>query len=65
MSVPEDSTLRRHYLTELKYQQEKNMERFMNQTIPQETIIYAEPFWSKGVLIPAIAFLFFLAVIFI
>ena len=65
MSVPEDSTLRRHYLTELKYQQEKNMERFMSQTIPQKTIIYAEPLWSKGVLIPAIAFLFFLAVIFI
>ena len=65
MSVPEDSTLRRHYLTELKYQQEKNMERFMNQTIPQKPIIYAEPFWSKPVLIPLVAFIFFILVIFV
>lgn len=51
-NIPEDSMLRRHYLTE---QQNKK----------EETIIYAQPLWSNGVLIPTIAFLFFLAVLFI
>ena len=63
-NIPEDSMLRRHYLTELKFQQERNIEKFMNQTKPQiEQAI--EPLWSKGVMIPVVAFLFFMAVIFI
>lgn len=68
--IPEDSMLRRHYLTEVKSQMDKHFDRMLeeamsNKTIQQDTIVYAEPFWSKGVLIPAIAFLFFMAVIFI
>ena len=54
--IPEDSMLRRHYLTEVKFQQERNREKFMSQTIKQSVNIQSEPFWSKGVLIPAIAF---------
>ena len=63
--IPEDSMLKRHYLTELNFQQEKNREKFMNQTIAQSVDVQSEPIWSKGVLIPAIIFLFFMAVIFI
>ena len=63
--IPEDSMLKRHYLTELNFQQEKNREKFMNQTIAQSIDVQSEPIWSKGVLIPAIIFLFFMAVIFI
>jgi hypothetical protein len=31
-NIPEDSMLRRHYLTELKYKQEGNFEAFINAT---------------------------------
>lgn len=63
--IPEDSMLKRHYLTELNFQQERNRERFMNQTIQQSVNNQSEPVWSKSVLIPTIVFLFFMAVIFI
>ena len=63
--IPEDSMLRRHYLTEVKFQQERNREKFMSQTIQKSVDIQSEPIWSKRVLIPAVMFLFFIAVIFI
>ena len=64
MSLPEDSMLRRHYLTELRSQQDKAFQAFQDATRPKlQTIVYAQPFWSNGVLIPAIAFFFFLALL--
>ena len=64
--IPEDSMLRRHYLTEQKYkkgnvtiQEIDNVEPVL---VGEE---YAPPFWSNQVLIPLIAFAFFMAVVFI
>lgn len=66
MSIPEDSMLRRHYLTELKFQQDKSFQSFYDATQPKiETNTYTEPFWSNQVLIPAVLFAFFLAVLFL
>lgn len=64
MSIPEDSMLRRHYLTELKAQQTKVFESFQDATQHKpEPIVYAQPVWSKGVLVPMIAFFFIAALL--
>ena len=67
-NIPEDSMLRRHYLTELKSKQTTNFETFMNATqknqSPEVTVEYA-PIWSNQVLIPMAAFAFFMALVFL
>lgn len=67
-NIPEDSMLRRHYLTELKNKQTATFESFLNatqKTLEPETTVEYYPFWSNQVLIPLIAFAFFMAVVFI
>ena len=51
-NIPEDSMLRRHYLTELKNRVEENE-------------VVSAPFWSNQVLIPLVVFGFFMALVFI
>lgn len=66
--VPEDSMLRRHYLTELKSNQDKQFQRFLAETgdrpLP-EVNIDPEPVWSLTVLLPLVMFAFFLGVLFL
>ena len=49
-NIPEDSMLRRHYLTELRNKQTANFEAFLEATnevmAPESTVEYA-PFWSN------------------
>lgn len=65
---PTDFSLRRHYLTELRNKQSANFEAFLEATNevlePESTVEYA-PFWSNQVLIPLVAFSFFMALVFI
>lgn len=67
-NIPEDSMLRRHYLTELRNKQTANFEAFLEATnevmAPESTVEYA-PFWSNQVLLPLVAFSFFMALVFI
>ena len=67
--IPEDSMLRRHYLTELKSKQDILLQKFIDHTEitkPNDTSVYAPPpLWSNNVLIPLIGFLFFLAILFL
>lgn len=68
MTLPEDSMLRRHYLTEWRNNLDKQLLNGLcnqQQNDNVETITYAQPFWSNGVLIPLIAFVFFLGVLFL
>lgn len=67
--IPEDSMLRRHYLTELKSRQDRCFEKMTKATQPSAVAEVVEPdyypFWSNEVIIPLIAFAFFMAVIFV
>lgn len=67
-NIPTDNTLKRHYLTELKFKQTSNFENFMKATEQQpqeiETVPYY-PFWSNQVLIPLIGFIFMMCVVFL
>ena len=65
-NIPEDSMLRRHYLTELKNKQSVNFDAFMNATQPVKIIeVPYAPFWSNQVLIPMFVFAFFMMLVFI
>lgn len=67
-NIPEDSMLRRHYLTEWRNNLDKQL---LNGLCNQEqgdnieTTTYVPSIWSNDVLIPLIVFAFFMAVIFI
>jgi len=66
--IPEDSMLRRHYLTEQKYKQGKVNSLTVdsvNDILPTPEEQTAAPFWSNQVLIPLVMFAFFMAIIFI
>jgi len=52
-NIPEDSVLRRHYLTELRNKQAEQAE----QAVTRE--------WSNMALFPVIAFLFFMCIMFL
>ena len=65
--IPQDSMLRRHYLTEWRNNLDKQL---LNGLCNQEQEInidttHVPSIWSNDVLIPLIAFAFFMAVIFI
>ena len=67
-NIPEDSMLRRHYLTEQRYKKGD----VSVQTVDSITTVmvdepeqYAAPFWSNQVLIPLVAFTFIMALVFI
>lgn len=62
-----DSTLKRHHLTEIKSKQTINFEKFMKATEKKELTIEPMyyPFWSNQVLVPMIAFAFFMALVLI
>lgn len=67
-NVPEDSMLRRHYLTELKSKQSANFDAFLNATksaLEPESEVHYYPFWSNAVLLPLIGFVFMMCVVFL
>jgi hypothetical protein len=67
-NVPEDSMLKRHYLTELRNKQTANFDAFINATktvLEPESEVHYYPFWSNAVLIPLIGFVFMMCVVFI
>ena len=66
-NIPEDSMLRRHYLTEWRNNLDKQLLNGLcnQQEDTIETIDHAQPVWSLPVLIPAILFAFFLGVLFL
>ncbi len=67
-NIPEDSMLKRHYLTELKSQQDKRFQYFLDyvdQPKIENGVTMAEPIWSISTMVPAILFLFFLGVLFL
>lgn len=57
MNIPEDSVLKRHYMTELKYREDALIEL----TRPKQF----SPLWSIEVMVPLIGFIFMMAVVFI
>lgn len=65
--IPEDFTLRRHYLTELKFKQEKDFEYFTNVAIEDKasvTLPQAPDSIPLSTIGLALAFVFLLVVIF-
>ena len=67
-NIPEDSMLRRHYLTELKAKQTANFEGFMKATeraLTPDSEVHYYPFWSNAVLLPLIGFVFMMCVVFL
>jgi hypothetical protein len=67
-NVPEDSMLRRHYLTELRNKQTANFDAFISATktvLEPESEVHYYPFWSNAVLLPLIGFVFMMCVVFL
>ncbi len=67
-NIPEDSMLRRHYLTELKAKQSANFDGFLKateKTLNPESEVHYYPFWSNAVLMPLIGFVFMMCVVFL
>lgn len=62
--IPEDSMLKRHYLTEQKYKlgsvSVESVAEIVETVEPE-----IEPLFSKGVMLPLIAFLFMMAIVFL
>ena len=66
--IPEDSALKRHFMTELYYKQEaidevSAVEKFNNAVVSNDVVV--APICSKQVLLPLVMFLFMMAVVFI
>jgi hypothetical protein len=63
--IPEDSALKRHFMTELYYKQEAIDEVDVVSKFNQSRVVEVAPICSKQVLLPMILFLFMMAVVFI
>jgi hypothetical protein len=63
--IPEDSALKRHFMTELYYKQEAIDEVDVVAKFNQSRVVEVAPICSKQVLLPMILFLFMMAVVFI